>query len=198
MIQKNYEMVTKEGYGEWEELICNRYSHTHCECQKIHRLLPPPLQRRESPHRTLACSVVRLQMFLSGANLRHHFILSCNRESPLIFSDPSCCIPTGLFPWKIVFSIFALFLFLFFFLGEWVGVLVVLYPVHFNVLNLLLSPYLPASNVGNVAFIRIDKTTFRLHSLWLSVRPADYQCMQRLWLIFDGMWRSAKVVVSER
>jgi hypothetical protein len=166
MIQKNYEMATEEGYGEWEELICNRYSHTHCDCQKIHRVLPPPLQRSDSPHRTLVCSVVRLQMFLSGANLSHRFVFSSNRESPLIFSDPSCSIPTGLFPWNISFSIFASFLFF------WVEG-VVIYPFHFNILNLLLNSSLSASIVGNDAFIHVDKTTFRLHSRWLFVRPAD-------------------------
>jgi hypothetical protein len=51
--------------------------------------------------------------------------------------------------------------------------MVVFYPVHFNILNLLLSPSLPGSVLGSVASIRVDKATFRLHSWRLSVRPAD-------------------------
>lgn len=36
MIQKNMKyVVTELGYGDCEELICNRYPYNHCECQKI-------------------------------------------------------------------------------------------------------------------------------------------------------------------
>jgi hypothetical protein len=54
-------------------------------------------------------------------------------------------------------------------------VVVVLYPVHFNILNLLLNSSLPTSVFGNFAIIRVDKATFCLHSRRHSVRPADWQ-----------------------
>ena len=195
MLQKSYEVVTEVGYGDWEELIYNRYSHTHCECPKLHHLLTPPLQRCESLLWTLACWVVRFQMILSGANLRHHFILGCNRVCLLIFFMNSAVVYTD------SFSVTNVIQYICHILVFWVG--------EVGGSDFITSSLQNFEVVVESVPFWFDPWNSHLNSHWQGEIPSAQSVIfrkasrlasqvQRPWLIFGWMWRSAKIVVRER